>query len=151
VPSFFGRALLISSLFQTQPPLRGASNGLNLQSLMGGAQKRVSTAGCDEVPQLGTKIAIRAVLCHLTVGISIWNRGCRWPCKFTIFALLTEASSSSNSSCKLSLALCDFFGGQLGLLLFLFLFELLLFLFVGLVFIFLAAFFSHRISPLLVY
>ena len=44
-----------------------------------------------------------------------------------------------------------FLGGQLGLLLFLFLFELLLFLFASLVFILLTAFFSHHETPLVVF
>ena len=52
---------------------------------------------------------------------------------------------------RLSPALGGFLGGQLGLLLFFFLFFLLLFLLVSLVFILLAAFFSHRMSPFLVY
>ena len=48
-------------------------------------------------------------------------------------------------------ALGGFLGWQLCLLLFFFLFELLLFLLFSLVFILLAAFFSHRVSPFLVY
>lgn len=50
---------------------------------------------------------------------------------------------------KLFPALGGFLGRQLGLLLFLFLFELLLFLLVGFVFILLAAFFSHCMPPYL--
>ena len=52
---------------------------------------------------------------------------------------------------RLSPALDEFPGGQLGLLLFFFLFELLLFLLISLVFILLTAFVSHHVSPLLVY
>ena len=52
---------------------------------------------------------------------------------------------------RLSLALGGFLDGQLGLLLFFFLFEIPLFLLFSLVFILLAAFIAHRVSPFWVY
>ena len=60
-----------------------------------------------------------------------------------------DASATHPIGYRLSPTLGGFLGGQLGLLLFFFLFELRLFLLFGLVFILLAAFVSHRVSPFL--